>query len=74
MKLVTFLRNGNKLPEVGVLKETGVVPVEDCGLMFVDMNDLISNINANEENYLDRIAHERRMSLSLLSDRDCFIL
>ncbi|MBQ1532936.1 MAG: fumarylacetoacetate hydrolase family protein [Solobacterium sp.] len=65
MKLVTFLRNGNKLPEVGVLKETGVVPVEDCGLMFVDMNDLILNINSTEENYLDRMAHERRMSLSL---------
>ncbi len=65
MKLVTFLRNGSKLPEVGVLKETGVVPIEDCELMFMDMLDLINNINARELDYLDRIAHERRMSLSL---------
>ena len=65
MKLVTFLREGNKMPEVGVLKETGVVPVEDCGLVFIDMLDLIRNINEYEEDYLDRFAHERRMALSM---------
>ena len=41
MKLVTFTHRGETREELGLLRAEGVLPLEDLGFAFADMNDLI---------------------------------
>lgn len=54
MKLVTFVRNGSDREEVGLLRETGVLPVRDCGFCWDSMNDLIVGAGPSELEALSR--------------------
>ena len=49
MKLVTFVRKGSGLEEVGVWKEGGaVLPAKEAGFAWADMNDLITSATPEE--------------------------
>lgn len=50
MKLVTYIRHGNTLEEVGVWKEDGILPVNATGCDYDTMNDLICHATAEELN------------------------
>ena len=52
MKLVTFLRSGAAVPEVGLLRNGGVVPVSAWGLSYATMNDLIDRMTDDERRRL----------------------
>ena len=41
MKLVTFTHRNETQEELGILRAEGVLPLEDLGFAFADMNDLI---------------------------------
>ena len=41
MKLVTFTRNGCAAEELGILRDGSVLPLEELGFAYRDMNDLI---------------------------------
>ena len=48
MKLVTFSRNGSEKEELGVLRGERVLPLEELGFSFADMNELILRSTAEE--------------------------
>ena len=48
MKLVSFIRNGSAAEEVGVLRGERVLPLEELGFSFADMNDLICRSTRDE--------------------------
>lgn len=48
MKLVTFSRSGSAVEEVGLLRGERVVPLEELGFSFADMNDLICRSTPGE--------------------------
>ncbi len=41
MKLVTFIRNGSEKEELGLLRGERVLPLEELGFSYTDMNELI---------------------------------
>ena len=53
MKLVTFVRKGSGVEEIGVWKEGGaVLPAREAGFTWADMNDLITSATPEELNAL----------------------
>ena len=48
MKLVTFTHRGETREELGLLRAEGVLPLEDQGFAFADMNDLICRGGVSE--------------------------
>ncbi len=58
MKLVTFEFAGKQ--GIGVLKEDGILPAETCGILYEDMNALITNISEAEMEQLRQRAAEEK--------------
>ena len=56
MKLVTFTRPGESREALGLLREDRVLPLEDLGFAFADMNDLI--LRASKEDLAAMAAAE----------------